>query len=171
MFHKTQGIFWFSEELHVSQEVFFSKELAFFRLKCPINLIIDYYSKHVFLWCIHNTYTWKYATPTSFIRKFIVAHSVVLHTNPFFCSTDLYCPQPCLFVTPLAFQSACMCLNVTFRSEKSKEYIFVPPKENVSAVEKTKLFQLFVYVLLIVERTSICRWLDKIVYYKNENSS
>jgi hypothetical protein len=157
MFHKKWGISWFSEEPHASQETFFSMELAFFRLNYLNNLIIDYYSKNFFLWCIHNIYAWKHATSTSFIRKFIVAHPVVLHTIPFFCSTDLYRPQPRLFVTPVAFQSACMCLNVTFCSEKSKEYIYVPQKENLSVAEKKNLSTLG-YVLSIVERTSTCRW-------------
>jgi hypothetical protein len=45
-----------------------------------------------------------------------------------------------------------MCLNVTFCSEKNKEYIYVPTKENLSAVEKTKIFKLLdIFYLLLNE--------------------
>jgi hypothetical protein len=45
-----------------------------------------------------------------------------------------------------------MCLNVTFSSEKIKEYIYVPPKENLSVVKKTKIFQLLdMFCLLLNE--------------------
>jgi len=45
-----------------------------------------------------------------------------------------------------------MCLNVTFRSEKSKEYIYVPTKENLSVVEEAKIFQMLdMFYLLLKE--------------------
>jgi len=45
-----------------------------------------------------------------------------------------------------------MCLNVTFCSEKSKEYIYVPPKQNLSVVKETKIFQLLdMFYLLLNE--------------------
>ena len=79
-------------------------------------------------------------------------HQEIHCCSPFFCSTDLYRPQLCLCVTSLAFQSACMCLNVTFCSEKSKQYIYVPPKENLSVVEETKVFQMLdMFYLLLKE--------------------
>jgi hypothetical protein len=45
-----------------------------------------------------------------------------------------------------------VCLNVTFCSEKSKEYNYIPPKENLSVVEKTKIFQLLDEFYLLLKK-------------------